>query len=291
LPNHVAIIRRLLGETIQVDMALAENLWPTRADPSQVGDALLNLAINARDAMPHGGRIDISTANVQLGADEDQSEVAPGDYVVLSVTDTGTGMSPEVLERAVEPFFTTKGPGTGSGLGLSMIFGFAKQSGGHLSIDSKPGEGTRVRLYLPRAEAPDAEDASALAKPAMPFGQESILLVDDNAEIRAIARRHLTSLGYRVREADSGPGALEILQAGYRLDLLFTDVVMPDGMSGYQLAKIAQQMRPGLKVLFTTGYARPEAIDGQTETQPGPILRKPYRKQDLAEAVRELLDA
>jgi PAS domain S-box-containing protein len=290
LPNNVAIIRRLLGETIQVAMTLQENLWPTRADPSQVGDALLNLAINARDAMPHGGRLHIRTSNERLDVDEQNPEVAQGDYVLLTVTDTGTGMPPEVLERAVEPFFTTKEPGAGSGLGLSMIFGFAKQSGGHLSIESEPGQGTRVQLYLPRAEGPDEEEVDNSAEPTMPVGQESILLVDDNAEMRAVARRHLTSLGYRVEEADSGPRAVEVLQSGHQFELLFTDILMPDGMTGYHLAKIARQMRPELKVLFTTGYARPEATITAADLQLGLVLRKPYRKHELAEAVRSSLD-
>src|SRR5262249_28036225 len=151
VPNHIAILRRLLGESISITTTLADDLWPTRADPSQVGDALLNLAINARDAMPHGGTISIATANAHLAAGEQGDEVSAGDFAVLSVTDTGIGMPPELLDRAVEPFFTTKEPGSGSGLGLSMIFGFAKQSGGHLRIESEPGRGTTVRLYLPRA--------------------------------------------------------------------------------------------------------------------------------------------
>ena len=291
LPNHVMIIRRLLGETVQLEVTLAENLWPTRADPSQVGDALLNLAINARDAMPHGGRIRIRTANAHLEMDEQDLEMEPGDYVVLSVADTGTGMPPEILERAVEPFFTTKGPGSGSGLGLSMIFGFAKQSGGHLDIKSELGRGTTVRLYLPRALGAEVEDEGETAEPPMPIGRESVLLVDDNAEIRSVARRHLTSLGYRVREADSGPAAVAILQDGNRFDLLFTDIVMPAGMTGYQLATIAQQVQPGLRVLFTTGYVRPEAMTEQIDARLGPMLRKPYRKLDLATAVREVLEA
>ena len=291
LPNQVMIIRRLLGETIQLEVSLAENLWVTRADPSQVGDALLNLAINARDAMPHGGDIRIRTANAHLELDEQDAEVAPGDYVMLSVTDSGTGMPPEVLARAVEPFFTTKGPGTGSGLGLSMIFGFAKQSGGHLDIESEPGHGTTVRLYLPRAVETEGEDAKEPSEAPMPIGRESVLLVDDNAEMRTVARRHLTSLGYRVREADSGPAAVAILQDGNQFDLLFTDIVMPAGMTGYQLAAVAQRMQPGLRVLFTTGYVRPEAMTEQIDPQPGPMLRKPYRKLDLATAVREVLEA
>jgi PAS domain S-box-containing protein len=291
LPNHVAIIRRLLGETIQISVSLAEDLWPTRADPSQVGDALLNLAINARDAMPHGGRIGISTANVHVEAGELSPELAQGDYVVLSVWDTGTGMPPEVLERALEPFFTTKGPGAGSGLGLSMIFGFAKQSGGHLAIDSQPGQGTTVRLYLPRVVELVSDDAQHVIEPIMLVGQESVLVVDDNAEMRSVARRHLSALGYRVREAASGPAAVDCLREGQRFDLLFTDVIMPDGMTGYQLAAVARQIQPGLKVLFTTGYARPAETPERGEFPPGPVLRKPYRKLDLATAVREALEA
>ena len=291
LPNHVAIIRRLLGETIQISVSLAEDLWPTRADPSQVGDALLNLAINARDAMPHGGRIRISTANVHVEAGELSPELARGDYVVLSVGDTGTGMPPEVLERALEPFFTTKGPGAGSGLGLSMIFGFAKQSGGHLAIDSQPGQGTTVRLYLPRVVELASDDAQHVIEPTMLVGQESVLVVDDNTEMRSVARRHLSALGYRVREAASGPAAVDCLRKGQRFDLLFTDVIMPDGMTGYQLAAVARQIQPGLKVLFTTGYARPAEIQERGEFPPGPVLRKPYRKLDLATAVREALEA
>jgi PAS domain S-box-containing protein len=216
LPNHIAILRRLLGESITVVTTLAPDLWPTRADPSQVGDALLNLAINARDAMPHGGTITIATENARLEADQ---EVIAGDYVALSVTDSGMGMAPNVLERAIEPFFTTKTQGTGSGLGLSMIFGFAKQSGGHLRIESQLAQGTTVRLFLPRAQAVDADRTDEAAEPPVPQGTESILLVDDNSEMRTVARRHLVSLGYHVSEAGNGPAALEILRNGTRFDL------------------------------------------------------------------------
>jgi PAS domain S-box-containing protein len=289
LPNNIAILRRLLGETIQITTTLSDTLWPTRADPSQVGDALLNLAINARDAMPHGGRLTIETANAHLEAGEQDPEVRPGDYVVLSVTDTGTGMPPEVLERVLEPFFTTKGPGAGSGLGLSMIYGFARQSGGRLTIDSEPGRGTTVRLYLPRV--PAAEEIDGDAREPLPLGDEAILLVDDNAEMRSVTRRHLASLGYRVSEAASGPAALAILQDDSSFDLLFTDVVMPDGMTGYQLAAVAQQLYPDLKVLFTTGFARAPAGNDPNEPRPGPMLRKPYRKQTLATSVRAALEA
>jgi PAS domain S-box-containing protein len=289
LPNHVGILRRLLGETVQITTELAANLWATRADPSQVGDALLNLAINARDAMPHGGQVAIETANTSVIGLQD-AEITPGDYVVLSVTDTGTGMPPEVLERVVEPFFTTKGPGVGSGLGLSMIFGFAKQSGGHLRIESELGRGTTVRLYLPRAQFVEA-DAAAGLDISLPGGKEAVLLVDDNLEMRTVARRHLASLGYLVSEAESGPAALEIMQAGARFDLLFTDIVMPEGMTGYQLAAAARQLQPGLKVLFTTGYVRAGAGQDDCEPQPGAMIRKPYRKQELATTLRATLEA
>ncbi len=288
LPNHIAIMRRLLGEPITINTALAGDLWPTRADPSQVGDALLNLAINARDAMPLGGTISIATANVHLAPGEPDEEVTPGDYIMLSVSDTGIGMAPEVLDRATEPFFTTKAIGAGSGLGLSMIFGFAKQSGGHLRIESEPGLGTTVRLYLPRVHDTGVAAADEAKEAPLPHGNESILLVDDNNEMRAVARRHLTSLGYRVSEAQSGPVALGILQDGRAVDLLFTDVVMPDGMTGHQLADAARQLRPGLKVLFTSGYFRPEPDNAPAADV---VIRKPYRRRDLAATVRAALDA
>jgi PAS domain S-box-containing protein len=286
LPNHVAILRRLLGESISVTMTLADHLWPVRADPSQVGDALLNLAINARDAMPHGGLLSIATANAHLAVGEQDDEVTEGDYVVLSVSDTGIGMPPELLERVVEPFFTTKEPGEGSGLGLSMIFGFAKQSGGHLRIESEPGHGTTVRLYLPRARDVEPRDAEEAADVSLPEGSESILLVDDNADMRAVARRQLVSLGYRVSEAGNGTAALQALRHGGGFDLLFTDVVMPDGMTGYQLAAAARQLLPRLKVLFTTGYSRSDPGDEPA----GTVIRKPYRRPELAAAVRAALE-
>jgi PAS domain S-box-containing protein len=290
LPNHIAILRRLLGESIAITTMLAAELWPIRADPSQVGDALLNLTINARDAMPHGGTISIATENAHLTAGDQDEGVASGDYVMLSVTDSGIGMPPEVLERVMEPFFTTKEPGAGSGLGLSMIFGFAKQSGGHLQIASEPGHGTTVRLYLPRTHGAEYfEDDEAVDAP-VPRGSEFVLLVDDNAEMRTVARRHLASLGYRVSEAENGPAALEVLLQGGVVDLLFTDVVMSDGMNGYQLAAFAQRVRPGLKVLFTTGYFRPEPGAEPVGSTAGAMLRKPYRRQELAFALRAALD-
>jgi PAS domain S-box-containing protein len=288
LPNHIAIVRRLLGEAVTIAIDLSPDLWPTRADPSQVGDALLNLAINARDAMPHGGNILIRTENVHLAGAE-ASEVKSGDYVVLSMTDTGIGMTPEVRERVMEPFFTTKAPGSGSGLGLSMIFGFAKQSGGHLDIESAPGQGTTVRLYLPRALGQEVSEAEQSDWTMLPQGHESILLVDDKPEMRAVARRHLVSLGYQVSEADCGSVALEMLRAADNFDLLFTDIVMPEGMSGHQLAAAAKHLRPGLKVLFTTGYFHTDP--DESPSPDSDTIRKPYRRQELAAAVRAALEA
>jgi PAS domain S-box-containing protein len=291
LPSHIAILQRLLGESIAITTTLSDELWPIRADPSQIGDTLLNLVINARDAMPHGGTIVIATANGHLNEGEQGNAVAAGDYVVLSVTDSGTGMSPEVLERAVEPFFTTKGPGVGSGLGLSMIFGFANQSGGHLRIESELGRGTVVSLYLPRAQGAGPYEADDVSNAGMPQGSESILLVDDNVEMRAVARRHLVSLGYRVSEAATASAALEILRDGGGIDLLFTDMVMPGGLTGNQLAAAARHLRPGLKVLFTTGFFRPEPVPEPAQSPAETMIRKPYRRQDLAASVRAALEA
>ncbi len=294
LPNHVAILRRALGETITITTRLAGNLWLTRVDAPQIGDALLNLTINARDAMPHGGSIVIETANERVGQEyaAQNADLMAGDYVVLSVADTGVGMSPELLERAVEPFFTTKGPGAGSGLGLSMVYGFAQQSGGHLQIQSEVGRGTTVRLYLPRAQGEDTEpSAQAAAEPVPPRGDEIILLVDDNAEMRAIARRQLMTLGYRVVEAESSTEALQRLQNGECFDLLFTDIVMPDGLTGYQLAVAAQQLQPDLRVLYTTGYEGAVPRDDGAAPAGGSMLRKPYRQRELASTVHAVLGA
>jgi signal transduction histidine kinase len=293
LPGMIGVLQRTLGETIQIVTHLAPELWPARADPSQLEDALLNLAINARDAMPDGGTLSIATANIHLDEHHAalQAEVQPGDYVTLSVTDTGIGMPAEIIERAVEPFFTTKEPGKGTGLGLSMIYGFAKQSGGHLSIYSEPGVGTTVRLYLPRelGEA-SAADLRAAAAGEVPKGGESVLVVDDNVELRRVALRLLSGLGYRVGEATDGPAALALIEAGEHFDLLFTDIGLPEGMNGFELADRARQLLPTLKVLFTTGYGSHGRRNGNQETDPASVLQKPYRSRDLAERVRAVFD-
>ena len=286
------LLRRTLGEQISIALALEEGLAPALADPSQVESALTNMAINARDAMPGGGRLTIETANKRL--DEryaaENVDAVPGDYVMLAVSDTGRGMPPGILERVFEPFFTTKEHGRGTGLGLAMIYGFAKQSRGHVKIYSEVGHGTTVRLYLPRgvpAATADAEEAGK--EDALPQGEAAILVVEDNADVRKVASASLRALGYRISEAEDGPSALEILRTDETIGLLFTDVVMPGGMTGYDLAREARRLRPDLRVLLTSGFAE-ASLRG---TDPGemklPRLSKPYRKAELARAVRKAL--
>jgi CheY-like chemotaxis protein len=254
----------------------------------------LNIALNARDAMPTGGKLTIETGNVHL--DEDyavhNTEVTPGDYVMLAVTDTGKGMAAEVLERAFEPFFTTKEVGKGSGLGLSMIYGFAKQSSGHVKIYSEIDHGTTVRLYLPRQSAAVATAMDAMAMlPDHPRGGEMILVVEDDAAVRAFVVGNLRDLGYRVIEAKDGPSALSILEEPTPIDLLLTDVIMPGGMTGRQLSDEAKRRRPGLKTLFSSGYTE-NSIVHQGKLDPGVnFLSKPFRRRDLALKVREALEA
>ncbi|MGH6927186.1 MAG: PAS domain S-box protein, partial [Dongiaceae bacterium] len=287
------LLRRTLGEQVEIEMRLSPGLWPTVADKAQVESALLNLAINSRDAMPAGGKLTIETTNIHLDHEyaAQNAEVREGDYVVVAVTDTGGGMSPEVLARAFEPFFTTKGVGKGSGLGLSMIYGFAKQSGGHLKIYSESGHGTTVRLYLPR----QVSDASAVGTPMArasdhPRGGETILVVEDDPLVRSFVVFQLRDLGYDVLEAADGPAAEKVLEDGASIDLLFTDVVMPGGMTGRQLAEKAKHRRPGLKTLYTSGYTE-DSIVHHGKLDPGVcFLSKPFRRQDLAIKVREALD-
>ena len=288
LHDQVEMLRRMLGEAINIEARLASDLWLTSADRSQIGDAVLNLALNARDAMPQGGTLMIETANVHLdaGSTDAFTDVADGDYVMLTVADTGIGMKDDVAQRATEPFFTTKPPSAGSGLGLSMVYGFAKQSGGHLDIKSAIGAGTTVRLYLPRAGESSVAGRRAPQQTAPdPVGTETILLVDDNQSLMTVTRRQLGALGYKVISATSGPSALIILVSGDPVDLLFTDIVMPEGMSGYTLAEAARRLRPELKVLYTTGYAAE-----LPEQDAGHMLHKPYDRHELARAVRTALD-
>ena len=290
LPDVVAVLKRTLGASITINLAPSGDLWPAYADPSHVQDAVLNLAINARDAMPEGGVLTIETANIILDEDyaRENVEVKPGDYAMLAVTDTGTGIPPEIMKRVLEPFFTTKPVGKGTGLGLSMIYGFAKQSGGHLKIYSELGHGTTVKLYLPRGSSSGVEEEKPAAAPAKTRGgHEIILIAEDNTELRLTAVKQLTKLGYRVLEAANGEAALALLRKTKDIDLLFSDIVMTGRMTGRDLAREASALQPALKILLTTGYAE-KAAAGQDETWP--ILRKPYRRQELALRLRSILD-
>ena len=289
------LLRRTLGERIAIETVLGGGLWGTHADPNQLESAILNLALNARDAMPEGGKLTIETANTDL--DESyalrQAEVAPGHYVVVAITDTGVGMSRAVIDQAFEPFFTTKDAGHGTGLGLSQVYGFVKQSGGHVSLYSEPGEGTTVKIYLPRRLA-DGDDQTAPADRAQSAPDQersqTVLVVEDDDDVRAHSAEILEELGYRVLEAPNGPSALEILERQPDVALLFTDVGLPGGMNGRQLAEEACRRRPGLEVLFTTGYAR-NAIVHDGRLDPGvQLITKPFSFAGLAAKVRDLLD-
>jgi len=286
------MLQPMLGEDVALKSVLAEGLWEALADPSQVEDAIFNLAVNARDAMPNGGALVIETSNAVLDDNyaAQNVEVTPGEYVAVSITDSGSGMPPEVLERAFEPFFTTKEVGRGTGLGLSMVYGFAKQSRGHVKIYSEIGHGTRVMVFLPRAAAAARENETTQHVRAHPVGRETILVVEDNDAVRRVAVRILQGLGYQVREAADGPNALKVLRESDEIDLLFTDLIMPKGMSGQELLTRARALRPDLKALFTSGYSE-RFIKDRGATQEGvALLSKPYRSQNLAEAIRTALD-
>ncbi|HVO15908.1 MAG TPA: PAS domain S-box protein [Alphaproteobacteria bacterium] len=287
------MLRRTLRDDIDVRAELDSGLWRAFADPAQLESALLNLAINAKDALPDGGCLSITTGNLPLDQryHEAHPEVPAGNYVMISVTDDGTGMPPEVIERAFEPFFTTKDVGKGSGLGLSMVYGFVKQSNGHVTIYSEPGLGTTVRLYLPAASTSVAKpEASTPRTEVLPRGDATILIAEDDPFVRAYAVATLESLGYRVVEAADGRDALARLAQDAAIALLFSDIVMPGGMSGWELAERAQRLKPGLKVLLTSGYAL-ETLASRGRLQPDmAVLGKPYRKAELARRLREVLD-
>ena len=289
------LIHRTLGETVEVRTALADGLWWVEVDPNQLENSILNLAVNARDAMPDGGRLVIETANVRL--EEGASPVgdgAAGPCVALRVSDSGSGMDAATVERVFEPFFTTKDVGKGTGLGLSMVYGFARQSGGHVRITSEPGKGTEVAMYFPRlavsaAEAEGAEEAGPVPSAGR---EETILVCEDDADVRLYSAEVLRELGYEVLEAEDGAAALRLLEAGDgKVDLLFTDVVLPGGMTGEAVAERARALHPALPVLFTTGYAR-NALVHRGRVDPGiELLTKPFTYADLATRVREMLDA
>jgi signal transduction histidine kinase/CheY-like chemotaxis protein len=284
------LLRRTLGEQIEVEASVAGGLWNTLADPGQVENALLNLAINGRDAMPDGGKLTIELANAFLDDSYADShlEVLPGQYVMLAVSDTGSGMSPEVAARVFEPFFTTKAEGEGTGLGLSQVYGFVKQSGGHIKLYSELSQGTTVKLYLPRSRRPADITEAPLAGP-IEGGTETILVVEDDAAVREAVVEILTDLGYSVLKAGDAEAALSVLSSGARVDLLFTDVVMPGPVKTRDLARRAQALLPGLKVLYTSGYTANAIIhDGRLDADVL-LLSKPYRRDELARRVRRVL--
>ncbi|MBR0818582.1 ATP-binding protein [Bradyrhizobium liaoningense] len=284
------LLRRPLGEHIECTFVLEPDVWLTSVDPGQLTTALLNLVLNARDVMPLGGKLTIEARNTSLGeSDLDvNGEPRPGDYVMVAVADTGSGMTAEVASRAFEPFFTTKEVGKGTGLGLSMVYGFVRQSGGVVQMQSEPGQGSVVRLFFPRLATPPNEHPSPAERIVAPSGSETILVVEDDDMVRAYVENELKTLGYRVITASNGPAALALLRCPGDIDLLFTDVVMPGGMFGQELARQATGLRPGLKVLFTSGYTQnpvktPDGVDDAR------ILTKPFRRQDLAAMLRSAL--
>jgi len=291
--NLTDLLHRTLGEQIEMEGVLAPRLWRVEADPGQFESAIVNLAVNARDAMPTGGKLTIETSNVALDEAYQavDAEVRPGQYVMVSISDTGCGMDQETVARVFEPFFTTKEVGKGTGLGLSMVYGFVKQSGGHVTIYSEPGEGTTVKMYFPRHYGNLAQEPPTRTERLIPnaVAGEVILLVEDNEHVRAYSSSVLRELGYEVLEASDFEGGLSLLKSAPRIDLLFTDVVLP-GRSGRELADAARAMLPDLKVLFTTGYSR-NAIIHQGRLDPGVhLLSKPFTFEQLACRVRDVLD-
>ena len=287
------ILRRALGEAIDLSILLSPGLWQVRSDSVQLENALLNLCLNARDAMPDGGRVTIETENAEVDdeAIPGDPDVRPGGYVRLSVSDSGPGMPAEVQARAFEPFFTTKEPGVGTGLGLSMVYGFARQSGGFARIESEPGCGTSVSLFLPRWAGALAEEVTegAGAEDARGHG-ETILVVEDDARVRQVTVQRLKSLGYRVREAGSGRAALDVLEEHDGIALLFTDMIMPGGMTGRELAEAVRVKYPEVKVLYTSGYAAQAAAQRGILGPGEALLPKPYRTSELAIQLRRILE-
>jgi PAS domain S-box-containing protein len=285
------LLKPTLGEHIEIESMLEDDAWSALVDPSQLSAAIVNLAVNARDAMPHGGKLTLETGNVML--DEayaaSNSELMPGAYVMIAVSDTGTGIAADIRDRVFEPFFTTKEVGRGTGLGLSMVYGFAKQTGGHVKIYSEEGHGTAVKLYLPRSTRQAARAAEPARAPLAPRGNETILVVEDDALVRGYVIAQLESLGYTTLAAADSTAALALVDTGVAFDLLFTDVIMPGGMNGRQLADAIRKRCPSLNVLYTSGYTE-NAIVHHGRLDPGvALLNKPYRKTDLARKIRDAL--
>jgi signal transduction histidine kinase/CheY-like chemotaxis protein len=284
------LLKRTMGDNFSIRLRPGNGIWPVTVDPTQLENCLVNLAANARDAMPRGGELTMTTDNRYL--DEDYVSLHPGlvagDYTLLEVTDTGSGIPKEIVDKIFEPFFTTKREGSGTGLGLAMVFGFMKQSGGHINVYSEEGVGTTFRLYLPRAAGVALGRESASSSAAL-GGRETVLAVEDNPGLRNLVVKQLTQLGYRCLEAEDGPSAMKILEQ-QRVDLVFTDVIMPNGMSGYELGRAAKTRWPAIKVLLTSGFPE-EKLNGNGQPPWNMrLLTKPYRKEDLARMLREVFE-
>ena len=291
LPGFSALAQRTIGEDIEIEMILESDLWPVMVDRAELELVLLNLAINARDAMIDGGRLTIETANRTL-AESDYAiyeDLVPGDYVMIAITDTGTGMLPEVREHAFEPFYTTKG--MGSGMGLSMVFGFARQSGGQVVIESEPGEGTVIKIYLPKSDSLSPPITSkASAEPTLP-GHETILIVEDDVDVRNFLIAALANLGYAILSAEDGPAALHVMATAGEINMLLTDVVLPHGMNGREVAQAFVKQYPAGGVLFSSGYPG-EILEFRGHLDEGmTLINKPYKISDLARQIRKILDA
>ena len=286
------MLQRTLGETIALETVSTPGLWLAKADRAELESAIVNVAINARDAMPDGGKLTVETANAWL--DEEYvstltEPVPPGQYVMLAVADTGHGMDQQTLDRVFEPFFTTKGVGKGTGLGLSQVYGFVRQSGGHIRIYSEPRVGTTIKLYLPKEANPGAKVSPPQAEMVGDGGSETILVVEDHDGLREYSTSVLRELGYQVLEAPEGGEALKLLNTRRDVQLLFTDVVLP-GLNGRQLADEALRIRPDLKVLFTTGYTRNAIVHNGRLDQGVDLISKPFTFAALAAKVRQILD-
>ena len=280
------LLRRTLGAGIDIHVHLAPDLWEARADRGEIERALLNLAVNARDAMADGGVLTLETGNAVLDEEyaEQYPEVTAGDYVLFAVADTGTGMPPEILKRVLEPFFTTKEAGKGSGLGLSMVYGFVKQSGGHLSIHSDVGHGTTVKLYLPCAATAVSHRDEAVAKePDQAFAGKIVLMVEDEAKLTKIAVHMLETLGFRVATAENATQALQCLEQLGRIDVLFTDLGLPGGMNGAELAEEVRRRHPDVHIICTTGYAKDDVLRNRSLLAGTPLITKPYSRSTLAQ--------
>jgi PAS domain S-box-containing protein len=288
--NADDMLRRALGEAIEIETVIASGLWNTMVDPVQVETALLNLAINARDAMSGAGKLTIEADNAFLDDNyaARHAEVAPGQYVMIAITDTGSGIAPEIIERVFDPFFTTKPEGEGTGLGLSMVHGFVKQSGGHIKIYSQAGDGTSVRIYLPRTR--QSEDIPTdVATARITRGSETILLVEDDDDVRTTTAEMLSELGYSVLRAKDADNALVIIESGATIDMLFTDIVMPGTLRAPELARKAKEKIPGIAVLFTSGYADNAIVHGGRLDDGINLISKPYAREELGRKLRNVL--